>query len=219
MLKNEILDILNFRHACKEFDLQQPISPADFSVILEAGRLSPSSFGLEPWKFVVLNNKELRDKIYPVTWGGQKQLLTAPHFVLILARSADDMKYDSEYVAQTFRDVHHSSDKILLDRQAHLKKFQERDFDLSTKRDLSNWSAKQSYIALANMMTTAAILGIDSCPICGFDMRAVEEILSQSGVLDKKHFNLVCMVAFGYRALEPRTKNRRDLKEIVEYFN
>ncbi|MEJ7185507.1 nitroreductase family protein, partial [Staphylococcus epidermidis] len=71
------------------------------------------------------------------------------------------------------------------------------------ERTLYDWASKQTYIALGNMMTTAALLGVDSCPMEGFDLDKVTEILSEEGILDTEHFGISVMVGFGYRAEEP----------------
>lgn len=85
-MNQTIIDAFHFRHATKQFDASKTISNEDFETILEAGRLSPSSLGLEPWKFVVVQSKTLRDKLKPHSWGAQKQLDSASHFMLIFAR-------------------------------------------------------------------------------------------------------------------------------------
>src|SRR3954452_10982441 len=84
--KEKIMEAFHFRHACKEFDPMHKISEEDFKFILETGRLSPSSFGYEPWKFVVIQNAALREKLKPVSGGATGQLPTASHIVVILAR-------------------------------------------------------------------------------------------------------------------------------------
>lgn len=215
-IKEQILTAFNFRHACKEFDPVRKISDEDFNVILEVGRLSPSSFGLEPWKFVIVQNVELREKISPVCWGGQKQLATASHYLILLARSGDDMRYNSDYITSIMSDLQKSPPDILLSRQKRLKQFQEQDFHIEDDLALFNWACRQVYIVLGNMMTTAAMMGIDSCPIEGFDLEKVEDILSKEGVLEKKHFGVACMVVFGYRVSDPkRMKTRHPLNEVV----
>jgi nitroreductase len=87
--KQEILDAFNFRHATKEFDPTKKISDEDFQFILETGRLSPSSVGYEPWKFLVVENKDLKEKLKAVSWGAQGQIPTASHFVIILVQTQD----------------------------------------------------------------------------------------------------------------------------------
>ncbi|KAI7248138.1 hypothetical protein KC345_g11885, partial [Hortaea werneckii] len=103
--KQEILAAFEYRHAAKVFDSSRKISPEDFEFILETGRLSPSSFGFEPWKFVVVQSPEIREKLLPHAWGAQKQLPTASHFVLILSRLPRDMAAGSEYTQGMMRDV------------------------------------------------------------------------------------------------------------------
>lgn len=95
--REDVLSAFQFRHATKKFDETKKISDQDFNVILEAGRLSPSSFGFEPWRFVVIQNTQLRNELRTVTWGAQGQLPTASHYVAILCLK-DGMRYDSSHV-------------------------------------------------------------------------------------------------------------------------
>ena len=216
--KDQILVAFNFRHACKEFDPARKIPDEDFNFILETGRLSPSSHGLEPWRFLIVQNAELRAKMVPFCWGARKQLPTASHFVVILARSGKDMRYDSEVIAAFMRDVQKSSPEEQKARVARLQNFQQEDFKLLDDRMRFDWACEQTYIALGNMMTAAAEIGIDSCPIGGFNREKVETLLAQEGVLDREHFGVSCMVAFGYRRQPPaRPKTRQALDTITEW--
>ena len=96
--KEEIINAFNFRHATKEFDATKTISDDDMKFILEAAHLSPSSFGFEPWHFIVVQDKELRELLKPVAWGAPLKLDTASHFVLGLSMKAPMVKHDSEYI-------------------------------------------------------------------------------------------------------------------------
>ena len=78
MRREDIRDALNFRYACKLFDESKKINEADFDLILEAGRLAPSSMGIEPWKFVVLQNEKLRQEVANVSWGGKTNTISKP---------------------------------------------------------------------------------------------------------------------------------------------
>ena len=98
-----ILSAFQFRHACKAFDPEKKISEADFNMILESGRLSPSSFGFEPWKFFVIQNADLREKLRKVSWGAQTQLPTASHYVAIMCYR-DGMRFDSGHVTHMMKD-------------------------------------------------------------------------------------------------------------------
>jgi nitroreductase len=97
-MKKQILNAFQFRHVCKEFDSDRKIPREDFDFILETARLSPSSFGFEPWKFIILQNQEIRKKLLPITWGGQRQIPTASHFVIVLSRTKHDLLPKSDYI-------------------------------------------------------------------------------------------------------------------------
>lgn len=215
LTKENILQAFQFRHACKQFDPEKKISDDDFNFILEAARLSPSSFGIEPWRFVVIQNPTLRAKLKEVTWGAQGHLPTASHYVAILCRK-DDMRYDSAYVEQFMRNVQKLSEESIKGRRERLQKFQEHDMHLlESQRTLFDWACRQGYIALGNMMTTAALLGIDSCAIEGFDQEATEQVLADAGVLVPGQFGLAVMVAFGYRINPQPVKTRQSQEDVV----
>jgi nitroreductase len=215
--KQEILDAFTFRHATKEFDPTKKISDEDFQFILETGRLSPSSVGYEPWKFLVVENEELKNKLKAVSWGAQGQIPTASHFVIILART--DARYDSEYVLDLQKNVKKVPSDVLETLMPRYEDFQENDFHLfESKRALFDWASKQSYIALGNMMTSAAQIGIDSCPIEGFNYDQVHEILKEEGLLEDGKLDISVMAAFGYRIHEPkREKTRRSMDQVVQW--
>lgn len=213
--KEEILKAFQFRHACHVFDITQKISDEDFHFILEAGRLSPSSVGLEPWKFVVIQDPALREKLKPVTGGAQGQLPTASHFVVILARQG--LRHDSAHVIKMLKDIQHMPDEVVQRVSGFYKSFIETELE-DSDRLLFEWASKQTYIALANMMTAAAQIGIDSSPIEGFDKKQVTSILQNEGIIGAGDFGVSCMVAFGYRQEDPkRPKARQRLDEIVEW--
>ncbi|MFC4101832.1 NAD(P)H-dependent oxidoreductase [Paenibacillus xanthanilyticus] len=218
-IREQLMTSFYFRHATKAFDPERRILPEDFEVILEAGRLSPSSVGYEPWKFVVIQNEALREKLREVSWGAQKQLPTASHVVAILARR--DVRYDSAYVDYICRTIKEMPEAVLAKVPEIYKAFQENDFHLlESDRALFDWSCKQCYIALANMMSSAALLGIDSCPIEGFNFDRVHAILEQEGLLEDGKLDIAVMVAFGYREAEPkRPKTRRPANEVVQWLD
>jgi len=215
-MENKFLDAMMFRHACKEFDDSKKISENDFNNILEIGRLSPSSFGFEPWKFLVIQNKNLRDKLKEFTWGAQGTLPTASHYVIILARKKSSMIYNSEYIDHVMKDTHKLPQDAIEMRRGFYEKFQKEDFNLlQNDRAMFDWASKQTYIAMANMMSGAAYMGIDSCPIEGFDAKKAEEFLKNELKIDTNEFGLSVMVAFGYRKNEQKEKTRQSLSEIV----
>jgi nitroreductase len=219
MDKNDILNAYNFRHACKVFDTDKKISDKDFSFIMETGRLSPSSFGFEPWKFLVVQNKNLREKLKSVTWGAQGTLPSASHFVIILARKQKSMHYNSDYIEHMMRDIHHLSEEVIEGRGSFYKTFQEQDFKLlESERATFDWACRQTYIALANMMSSAAMIGIDSCPIEGFKADELERLMAENFSIDCSEFGVACMVAFGYRLDEACEKTRQEMADILTWY-
>lgn len=209
----------NFRHACKEFDPSFTINAEDFTTILEAGRLSPSSFGLEPWQFIVVQDKALREEMKPICWGAQGQLPTASHFVMMLARKRDAVSPTCSYVQQEiFRDTKELPEDVADMYTAKLGEFLTSDFGYGeNERERFEWAARQCYIPLGNMMTTAALLGIDSCPIEGFQKENLENLLHEKGIMDKNTFGVAVMVAFGKRIKDPRPKTRRSADCVVRW--
>ncbi|NGZ76283.1 NAD(P)H-dependent oxidoreductase [Saccharibacillus alkalitolerans] len=216
--RQEILEAYRFRHATKSFDPARKIPDEEFEFILETARLSPSSIGLEPWKFVVVQNPELREKIRAVSWGAQGQLPTASHFVVILARR--DVRYDSPHLAQHMLNVK-GYPQELVDRMTGeiYKSFQVTDFDLRDERSLFDWASKQTYIALGNMMTAAAQIGIDSCPIEGFHREKLDAVLEEAGLLEDGAYGVSVMAAFGYRNKdkELRPQTRRTPEDVIRW--
>lgn len=218
-MENKFLDAMMFRHATREFELTEKISDEDFAKILECGRLSPSSFGFEPWKFLVLQDEKLRSKLKEHVWGGQAQLLTASHFVIILARKNQSMRYDSEYIQHMLKDVHHAPEHIQEMFTEYFKNFQTDAFELfESERKLFDWSCKQCYIALANMLTGAATMEIDSCPLEGFNPNHIDVFLEKELDIDSNEYGVAVMAAFGYRKNEPRReKTRQTIEDITTW--
>lgn len=219
LTKQQILDAFQFRHATKTFNAERKISQEDFSFILEAGRLSPSSLGFEPWKFVVIQNREMREKLKEISTGAKGQLPTASHIVLIFARK--NATPQSDYVQNLLKNVKEIPDDMLASMTEAYTKFQDTSINIyESERALFDWASKQTYIALGNMMTAAALIGIDSCPIEGLNYEKASDILSEAGILDRENFGISVMAAFGYRAEDPlRPKSRQHVDDVVEWVN
>ncbi|MBN2866863.1 MAG: NAD(P)H-dependent oxidoreductase [Thiotrichales bacterium] len=218
-VKTQPLKAFDFRHACKVMDANQKIPAATFNTILEAGRLSPSSFGYEPWRFLVVQNTELREKLKAQTWGAQNTLPQSSHFVMILARTAKSMRYDSDYIQYMMQDIHHLSPEHIEKRKGFYETFQRSDFNLlDDERAMWDWASKQTYIALANMMTVAAQLEVDSCPVEGFKQAEVNALLASDFGIDTTEFQVSVMVAFGYRVNPQNPKTRQPMADICEWF-
>ena len=207
-MQNDFTKAMDFRHACKVFDETKKISDEEIEYILEAGRRSPSSFGMEAWKFLVITNEELKVKLRPFCWD-QVQITSCSHLVIVLA-GIENAKVESGMPEKRFlrREMPQEQLDFYLDIYAkHLAK------TLSSDENIYAWTARQSYIALGNMMTAAAFIGIDSCPIEGFEKENVEEVLG----LDRSKYQVSVIVPFGYRLNEQSTQLRLPFDEVIEY--
>lgn len=207
-MNNDFNKAMDFRHACKVFDETKKINDEEMHYILEAGQKSPSSFGMEGWKFLVITNDALKEKLKPACWD-QIQITSCSHLVIILA-AIDSVKVESGEVRKRFsrREMPQESLDFYMNIYAqHLKQV------LSTDENIYHWTSKQSYIALGNMMTAAAYIGIDSCPIEGFEKEKVEEILE----LDTRKYQLSVVVPFGYRLNEQPSQIRLPFDSVVEF--
>ena len=203
-------EAMDFRHACKLFDENKKISDKDIHYILEAGRKSPSSFGMEAWKFLVITNEELKAKLRPACWD-QVQITSCSHLVVVLT-GIESVKPESGLPKKRFsrREMPKETLEFYLNLyNSHLEN------TLSSDENIYSWTARQTYIASANMMTAAATLGIDSCPIEGFDKVAVEEILE----LDISKYQLSLVLPLGYRVNEQSSQLRLGFDEVVEFIN
>lgn len=213
----KILDVFKQRYTCKSYDKYKKVSDEDFMTIVEAARLSPSSFGYEPWKFILLSNEEIKEKIRPYSWGALAALDGASHFVLILARTAADMQAESDYIEHIHFDVQDYPKDQVEGRKKRYGSFLDEDFKLNeSKRAVFDWTSKQAYIPLTSMLLTAATLKVDSTPIEGFHQDEVHKVLVDNEVYDPNHFKIAAMVAFGYGNRDHRPKTRQTLDEVFK---
>jgi len=186
----DLLTALNWRYATKAFNPEARI-PAETWAVLEAALvLTPSSFGLQPWKFIIVDSPALREQLLPHAWG-QKQIVQASHLVVFTIVKRVDEAFIDTYLARQAQVHGVPLESLAKYRNVvvnHLKGFDENQ--------LQDWAVRQSYIALGNLMTSAAVLGIDTCPLEGFIPAKFDEVLnlSASGLAS----SVLC--ALGYRA-------------------
>lgn len=207
-MNNNFTKAMDFRHACKVFDETKKINDEEIHYILEAGRKSPSSFGMEGWKFLVITNEDLKATLRPACWD-QVQVTSSSHLVIILT-AIENVKVESGEVEKRFkrREMPQESLDMYMGMYAdHLKG------TLNTNENIYNWTSKQTYIALGNMMTAAAYIGVDSCPIEGFEKEKLEEMLE----LDTTKWQVSVVVPFGYRLNEQPEQQRLPFDDVVEF--
>lgn len=209
-MQNKFTKAMAFRHACKVFDENKKISDEAMNYILEVGRTSPSSFGQEAWKFLVIRNDELKEKLKPLCWN-QAQITSCSHVVVVLA-GIEDARPSSGTPQKRFARRPLPQEKIDAYVELYGNFLEET---LSTDEKTYAWTARQTYLAAGNMMTAAAYEGIDSCPIEGFEKEKVEELLE----LDAKKYQVAVVLTFGYRLNEQSEHLRLPFDEVVQFLD
>lgn len=208
---NDILKKLHWRYATKNFDPSKKLTEDELHTILESGRLAPSSYGLQPWKFIVVENLEVRAKLREAGYD-QPQITDASQIIVLARLNCVDCGHIEHYVEATAK-----VQMVDVGELDGFKQMIQSHVDRLTKEDLENWMAKQVYIALGFMLHTAALLEVDTCPMEGFDNKKFDEILS----LDKMGLNSVVLCAVGKRKESDESASRpksRFCKEEVVHF-
>lgn len=170
-----LLDALKWRYATKQFDATRPIPEDTWETLEHSLPLTPSSFGLQPWQFLVIGNPELRKELRAASWG-QSQVTDASHLVVFAARTdlGDD---DIGKWIDRLSEVQSTPLETLAPLRSVISGFI-RPMNPETRRA---WNTRQVYIALGQFMASAAILGIDTCPLEGIDPSAYDRILGLEG--------------------------------------
>lgn len=200
--KNLFLNALNFRHACKVFDKERKISDEDVGFLLECGRLSPTSFGLEQFRFLIVESQAKREELKRACW--DQDQITSASLVVAIKCKIEDMRANSPYVISQLKRKAKEEEFL----NAYLQKYA----GFLEGKNIACWSEKQAYLAAANMMNGAAFIGIDSCPIEGFEKECAEGVLE----IDSRLESLSLIVTFGYRAGQQSQRFRLDKNEYVE---
>lgn len=185
-----IISALQWRAAVKKFDADKKLSAEQIDELLEAMRLAPSSYGLQPWRFVIVNDSALRTALRAASWD-QAQITDASHLIVLVAKTPDDALAD-EYVAEAA-----AQRDVAVEALGGLSRMIKGA--LSSMDDAARlvWAQKQVYIALGIGLETAALMGIDTCPIEGFDADAYDELLG----LREQGLHATVVLAAGFRAL------------------
>ena len=206
-IQNQILEAMRFRYACKEFNGAK-IPQEDLEVILQAGLLAPSSFGLEHTRLLVVQDTEVKKTLQEASFN-QKQITTSSE-VVVFVGLIGALRTPSNYIDTMIR---RKTGKDEAQYQAYKKAIESKINSLSDV-ELIHCSLKQSYLMAQAMMDAAAFLGIDSCPMEGFDKKAVERILG----IDSFREQVSLIVPFGYRKAQPtQPKIRLNYDELIKF--
>jgi nitroreductase len=187
----DLLEHLKWRYATKQFDPAKTIAPEIWTALEDALVLTPSSYGLQPWKFLIITSPELKEQLKPLSWN-QSQVTDCSHYVVFAIKknlTAEDvdrfMARTAELQGGTVEAMAGYRNLIVSDLVDGARSF-----------NINDWSTRQTYIALGNFMTSAALLGVDTCPMEGIEPVNYDRLLG----LSAKGFTTVVACAAGYRS-------------------
>jgi len=207
--ESDLLKTLSWRYATKKFDTVKHIADTTWESLRKAAGLTPSSYGLEPYRLVDVRDAKVREALRAAAWN-QAQVTEASHFVVFAIEKPFGQPQVDAFLERTVRDR-----GVTLESLAGYRKFMEGDLVNGPRAAIiDQWAARQAYIVLGNFMTAAALVGVDSCPLEGLDPAKFDEILG----LKEKGLATVCAAAFGYRSADDKyaslPKVRKTLDEL-----
>jgi nitroreductase len=208
----QVLEQLQWRYAVKKFDPDRKIPSDAWNVLEQSLVLSPSSFGLQPWKFFVVDNAALRQELLANSWN-QPQVVDASHLVVLaINKNMNDGEVD-RYV-QSMSDIRNTPVETFTKMSEMIKGFMANPKNPFT---IDEWATRQVYIAIGQFMTSAAMLGIDTCPMEGFNPAKYDEILGLTAL----GYGSVLVCPAGYRAADDKyavmPKVRYPQSEMVQH--
>jgi nitroreductase len=203
---NTFLENQNWRYATKKFDSSKKITAEDLSILKEAIRLSSSSYGLQPYKVIIVENPELRAKILPSAWG-QSQIIDASHLIVFANEINFGVTGIDNYIKNTSE-----TRAIPAESLQGYANFMKSNITALPEDVRNTWTSKQTYLALGNLLNAAAELKIDVTPMEGFVAEEVNEILG----LDKLGLNTSLMATLGYRHEDDTTQYHKKVRKSNE---
>jgi len=203
---SNFLNNQNWRYATKKFDATKKVSAEDLNTLKEAIRLSSSSYGLQPYKVLIIENPELRAQLQPAAWG-QSQIVDASHLFIF----ANDTNIGDEAIDQ-FLNAISVERETPLESLAGYGDFMKSKISTLEPAIKNTWASKQTYLALGNLLNAAAELKIDVTPMEGFVPAQVNEILG----LDKLNLNASLIATIGYRHDEDATQFYKKVRKSQE---
>jgi len=199
---DQLISALEWRYATKLFDTKK-LPAATWSALEKSLQLAPSSYGLQPWKFIVVENPEIRAKLRPVSWN-QSQVTDASHLIVFTRRTE-----------MTEKDVQDFFDLMVSERKVEAEKIEAyrqmmiggvvKGKDATAQKE---WSARQVYIALGQLMAVAAVVGVDTCALEGIDPAAYDQILGLKG----SGYETVVACAVGYRSADDKYASMKKVR-------
>jgi len=206
---NNILDALEWRYAVKKFDDKASLTEQQILEVKKVFNLSASSYGLQPYKMIVVQNPELKEKLVPASFGQQQISQSAA--ILVFAVRTD---FGMDYIDQFFKDMS-TKRQIPLENLEGYKNFMKGSFANKSEDEISSWATKQVYLTMGHMLASLAALQIDACPMEGLDPQAYDKILD----LEAKQLKTIVAMPIGVGAPDDTSatalKVRKDLSDII----
>ncbi len=206
---NNILDALEWRYSVKKFDDKASLTEQQILEVKKVFNLSASSYGLQPYKMIVVQNPELKEKLVPASFGQQQISQSAA--ILVFAVRTD---FGMDYIDQFFKDMS-TKRQIPLENLEGYKNFMKGSFANKSEDEISSWATKQVYLTMGHMLASLAALQIDACPMEGLDPQAYDKILD----LEAKQLKTIVAMPIGVRAPDDASatalKVRKDLSDII----
>lgn len=211
-IKPEHLENLQWRYATKKFDSEKKLSEEDLEELLESVRLSASSYGLQPYEVIVVSDPETREKLKAAAWN-QSQITDASQLIVF----ANYRKISSDHVSEYMQNISETRE-VPRENLSGMEKMINNTIESRSEENQQVWGSKQTYIALGNLLSSAASMRIDTCPMEGFNQDEFDEILG----LKDKNLQSSVIAAVGYRSeedqnqhLEKVRKNKTELFHFV----
>ncbi|UJH91135.1 NAD(P)H-dependent oxidoreductase [Antarcticibacterium sp. 1MA-6-2] len=205
---NNYIDALNWRYATKIFDKNKKVSPGDLEKLMAGIQLSASSYGLQPYEVFIIEDEEIREKLKSVAWN-QTQITDASHLIVFASYTEISEKHIEAYL-QTISKARNVS----MEELAGFRTMLQNTILQQSKEAQAIWTAKQAYIALGNLLSAAANMKIDTCPMEGFNAEEFDNLLN----LKEKGLKTTVIAPIGYRSVEDQTqfvpKVRKSKKQL-----
>ncbi|WP_055436964.1 NAD(P)H-dependent oxidoreductase [Lacinutrix algicola] len=203
------IEALKWRYATKSFDKDKMISKEKLDIILNAFNLTATSYGLQPLKLLVIENKKLQQGLVSCSMN-QEQIAQASQVLVICIETGIDKVFIENYFSLV-KSIRNTPDAVL----NPFKNFLIDDFEKKSEKEIKEWSVKQAYLALGNLLTVCALEEVDACPMEGFDPKKYDEFLD----LKTKGLQSVLVLPIGYRAendfMAELKKVRKNLSDSI----
>lgn len=201
-----LIESLNWRYATKKFDPSRKVTSEDLKTLKEAIRLSASSYGLQPYEVLVIEDPEIRKQLKEASWG-QTQITDASHLIVFANKTNVTAKDTEAYMNNISK-----TRNIPVENLSGFSDMINNTVISLPQEAKHTWTAKQTYIALGSLLAAAAELRIDACPMEGFDPEGYNRILG----LDEKGLNASVIATIGYRAQEDDTQHYAKVRRPAE---